>query len=229
MQDRRDFLRAAAAAGLWFTVPGAFAEELYATPRQTEGPFYPNQLPLDTDNDLIIINNAVTPAVGTLVQLSGRILTRSGEPVRNAVVEIWQVDNNGAYIHTGSNNRDKRDQNFQGFGRFETASNGEYRFRTIKPVPYDNRTPHIHFAIDRSGSRMLTTQLYVRGEPLNDKDGIFRNMRNPKDKEALLVDFRPIPKSRTGELSARFDIVIGSTPEDVKQDRFRGARQSSGA
>ena len=225
MQDRRGFLKAAAAAGLWVTVPGAFAEELYRTPRQTEGPFYPNQLPLDTDNDLIVINNSVTPAVGAIVQLSGRVLSTSGEPVRNAVVEIWQVDNNGAYIHTGSNNRDRRDKNFQGFGRFETNSKGEYRFRTIKPVPYDNRTPHIHYAVDRGSTRLLTTQLYVRGEPLNEKDGIFRNIRDPKDREALLVDFRPIPNSRTGELSAKFDLVIGGTPEDPKQDRFRSARR----
>ncbi|HET8550224.1 MAG TPA: protocatechuate 3,4-dioxygenase, partial [Bryobacteraceae bacterium] len=179
------------------------------------------------DNDLVIVNNAVTPAVGTIVQLSGRILSPSGEPVRNAVVEIWQVDNNGAYLHSGSSNRDRRDKNFQGFGRFETGSTGAYRFRTIKPVPYDNRTPHIHFAIDRSGRRALTTQLYIRGEPLNEKDGIFRSIRNPRDKDALLVEFNPIPQSRIGELSARFDIVIGSTPEDPREDRFRSARQRS--
>jgi protocatechuate 3,4-dioxygenase, beta subunit len=224
MQDRRGFLRAAAVASLWYTVPGAFADELYRTPRQTEGPFYPDHLPLDTDNDLVTVSNSVTPAVGTIVQLSGRILSASGEPIRNAVVEIWQVDNNGAYLHSGSSNRDRRDKNFQGFGRFETGSNGEYRFRTIKPVAYDNRTPHIHFAIDRNDKRALTTQLYVKGEPLNEKDGIFRNLRNVRDREALLVDFRPVPKSKIGEMAARFDIVIGSTPEDMHGDRFRGVR-----
>jgi protocatechuate 3,4-dioxygenase beta subunit len=228
MHDRREFLRAAAAAGVWFTVPGAFAEELYRTPRQTEGPFYPNQLPLDTDNDLIVVSNSITPAVGTVVHLTGRVLTPSGEPVRNATVEIWQVDNNGAYLHTGSSNRDRRDKHFQGFGRFETGSNGEYRFRTIKPVPYDNRTPHIHFAIDRKGSRLLTTQLYVKGEPLNEKDGIFRRT-SARDREALMTDFRPVPKSKLGELSARFDIVVGMTPEDPSQDRFRSGRRSPSA
>jgi protocatechuate 3,4-dioxygenase beta subunit len=227
MHDRRRFLKAAAAAGLWYTVPGAFAEELYRTPRQTEGPFYPDHLPLDTDNDLVVVTNSVTPAVGTIVQLSGRILSPSGEPVRNAVVEIWQVDNNGAYIHSGSSNRDKRDKNFQGFGRFETGSTGEYRFRTIKPVPYDNRTPHIHFAIDRGGKRNLTTQLYVKGEPLNEKDGIFKAIRNPRDREALLVEFKPARMSRVGEQTARFDIVLGSTPEDIREDKFRSARKPS--
>ena len=213
MQDRRDFLKAAAAAGLLFAVPGVFADELYRTPRQTEGPFYPDQLPLDADNDLIVVSNSITPAVGSVVQLSGRVLSPNGEPVRNAVVEIWQVDANGAYLHKGSNNRDKRDRNFQGFGRFETNSKGEYRFRTIKPVPYDNRTPHIHFAVDRSGKRWLTTQMYVKGEPLNEKDGILRRVTNQKDRDALLVEFRPIPKSKVGELAARFDIVLGGDAE----------------
>jgi protocatechuate 3,4-dioxygenase beta subunit len=214
MEYRRGFLKAAAVAGIWYTVPGAFAEELYRTPRQAEGPFYPDHLPLDTDNDLVIVGNGVTPAVGTVVQLSGRVLSPSGEPVRNATVEIWQVDNNGAYIHSGSSNKDRLDRNFQGFGRFETGSTGEYRFRTVKPVPYDRRTPHIHFAVNRNGTRALTTQLYVKGEPMNEKDGLFRNIRNAKDREALLAEFKPVPRSRIGELAARFDIVIGSTPED---------------
>ena len=213
MQDRRHFLRAAAAAGISFYVPGVFAEELYRTPRQTEGPFYPDKLPLDADNDLLIVSKSITAAVGSIVQLSGRILTPSGQPVRNAVVEIWHVDCNGAYLHTGSNNRDRQDKNFQGFGRFETGSNGEYRFRTIKPVPYDNRTPHIHFAVDRGSTRWLTTQCYVKGEPLNEKDGILRRVTNPKDREALMVDFRAVPKSRVGELAARFDLILGADPE----------------
>src|SRR5262249_54776532 len=126
----------------WYT-PGVFAQKLIQTPRQTEGPFYPNKMPLDTDNDLLIINDAITPAVGTITHLSGRILDNHGQPIRSALVEIWQCDNNGAYLHTGTGNADKRDTNFQGFGRFMTGSTGEYFFRTIKPVPYPGRTPHI--------------------------------------------------------------------------------------
>jgi protocatechuate 3,4-dioxygenase, beta subunit len=228
MQDRRYFLRAAAAAGLSFSVPGVFAEELYRTPRQTEGPFYPDQLPLDADNDLLIVNNGITPAVGTIVQLTGRVLTSTGQPLRNAVVEIWQCDVNGAYLHKGTNNADKRDKNFQGFGRFETGSNGEYRFRTIKPVAYDNRTPHIHFAVDRSDKRWLTTQCYVKGEPLNEKDGIFRRVTDPKDRAALLVDFTPVKKSKVGELAGRFDIVLGAEPEKHSPNELIRNRRVSG-
>src|SRR5213075_2178228 len=100
--SRRAFLRRAAFASALFTVPGAFAEELVRTPKQTEGPFYPDHLPLDTDNDLIIVNDGITPAVGEITHLSGRILDMKGQPIRNALVEIWQVDSKGVYLHKGS-------------------------------------------------------------------------------------------------------------------------------
>ncbi|NBS05361.1 MAG: intradiol ring-cleavage dioxygenase, partial [Verrucomicrobia bacterium] len=129
LRARRDFLRQVALGAALFAVPGAFAEALTRTPKQTEGPFYPDHLPLDTDNDLIIVNNSVTPAVGEIAWLSGRILDEHGDPVRNALVEIWQADNNGAYIHSKTSNAAKRDGNFQGFGRFLTGSSGEYLFR----------------------------------------------------------------------------------------------------
>src|SRR5262245_40048389 len=138
---RRLFVRALAlglGAMTFSTARGAFAEELARTPRLTEGPFYPRRLPLDTDNDLIIINKSITPAVGTITHLSGRVLSLAGEPSNNAVVEIWQCDNNGVYIAEG-NRGGRADRNFQGFGRFTTGVNGEYRFRTIKPVPYTGR------------------------------------------------------------------------------------------
>ena len=116
----------AALAGSGLFARGALAEELTRTPRQTEGPFFPDKLPLDTDNDLIILNDRLTPAVGEITHLTGRILDASGSPLRNAVVEIWQCDANGAYLHGRSSNDDKRDGNFQGFGRFLTGSSGEY-------------------------------------------------------------------------------------------------------
>src|SRR5919204_2337675 len=101
LPSRRAFLSTVALGAAAFTTPGLFAEELalVRTPRQTEGPFYPNQLPLDTDNDLLIINDSITPAVGQVTHLSGRILDAKGDPVRNALIEIWQVDSHGAYLH----------------------------------------------------------------------------------------------------------------------------------
>jgi len=209
--SRRVFLGAAGVA--LFTTPGLFAEELIKTPPQTEGPFYPDKLPLDTDNDLIIVNDKITPAVGTITHLTGRVLDAKGNPVKNALVEIWQVDGKAVYLHTGDSGRKERDTNFQGFGRFLTGAGGEYYFRTIKPVPYPGRTPHIHFKIKRGGKELLTTQCYVKGDPGNERDGVLRGIRDAKARESVLVDFAPIKESKIGELSAKFDIVLGVTPE----------------
>ncbi len=213
--SRRAFLNTLALGAAAFTTPGLFAEELslVRTPRQTEGPFYPDKLPLDTDNDLLIINDAITPAVGSVTHLSGRILDAKGAPVRNAVVEIWQVDGKGAYLHSGSDNHKNRDTNFQGFGRFLTGSSGEYYFRTIKPVAYPGRTPHIHVKVKKGSKELLTTQCYVKGDPGNERDGILRSIRDAKARDAIIIDFAAVKGSRIGELAAKFDIVLGVTPE----------------
>ncbi len=212
--NRRRFVQGAAFSTAALTVPGVFAEELSKTPTQTEGPFYPDRLPLDTDNDLLIINDAITPGVGQITHLTGRVLSPAGEPVRNAIVEIWQADNNGVYLHSQSDRGDNRDKNFQGFGRFLTNAKGEYYFRTIRPVPYGPRTPHIHFAVNIKGKRQLTTQCYIKGDPQNNRDGVLRALRDPKARELLMVDFQPIKKSKIKELAANFDLVIGTTPTE---------------
>jgi protocatechuate 3,4-dioxygenase, beta subunit len=204
---------AAALAGGGLFARGALAEELTRTPRQTEGPFYPDKLPLDTDNDLIVLNDQLTPAVGEITHLTGRILDASGSPIRNAVVEIWQCDANGAYLHGRTSNRDRRDGNFQGFGRFLTGSTGEYYFRTIKPVAYPGRTPHIHYKIKLKGQDDFTTQCYIKGHPKNDRDGVLRGIRDEKQLASVLVDFKPIEESKAGELAAKFDVVMGFTPK----------------
>jgi protocatechuate 3,4-dioxygenase beta subunit len=211
--SRRRFLGTVAAGAVSFARAGAFADELTRTPRQTEGPFFPDKLPLDTDNDLLILNDTLTPAVGEITHLTGRILDSLGNPVRNAVVEIWQCDANGAYLHSRSGNAEKRDTHFQGFGRFLTASSGEYYFRTIKPVPYPGRTPHIHFKIRRGEKELLTTQCYIKGHPGNARDGIYNQIRDPKARDSVTIDFQPIEGSKLGELAARFDIVLGLTPD----------------
>ncbi len=206
---------AALVAARYF-VPGAFAEELEkrtTTPRLTEGPFFPDRLPLDTDNDLLVIGDALTPAVGEVTHLGGRVLDARGEPVRDALVEIWQVDAHGAYLHSRSDNADQRDANFQGYGRFLTGSAGEYRFRTIKPVAYPGRTPHIHVKVSVRDKEELTTQIHVKGDPRNARDGVLRGIRDPKLRELVMADFVPLKDSKVGELSARFDVVLGYTPK----------------
>ena len=211
--NRRRFLAGCGFGLAAFAAPGAFAETLVQTPRQTEGPFYPDHLPLDTDNDLLLLNDALTPAVGEVTYVSGRILDARGEPIRGALVEIWQCDSGGAYLHSRTGNADRRDRNFQGFGRFLTGSSGEYLFRTIKPVPYPGRTPHIHYKIKAKGKELLTTQLYIKGHPGNEKDGIWRRIGDEKVRAAVTADFAPLPGTKAGELAARFDVVLGLTPE----------------
>jgi protocatechuate 3,4-dioxygenase, beta subunit len=215
LHGRRVFLSTAALGAAFFSTPGLFAEELTRTPAQTEGPFYPDKLPLDTDNDLLIVNEGITPGVGEITHLTGRVLDAKGNPIKNALVEIWQCDGKGVYLHTLDSGRKQKqqDKNFQGFGRFLTASSGEYYFRTIRPVPYPGRTPHIHFKIKRAGKELLTTQLYVKDDPGNEKDGIWRSVRDAKARDAITVAFAPIKTSKIGELAAMFDVVLGVTPE----------------
>ena len=209
--SRRAFLGSLTlGAAAWMT-PGAFAEELQRTPAQTEGPFYPDKLPLDTDNDLLIINDAITPAVGEVTHLTGKILDAKGNPVRNTLVEIWQVDNRGSYVHTQGRQSWGFDQHFQGYGRFDTDAQGRYRFRTIKPVEYTlrgmYRAPHIHVAVGRGGRRVLTTQVLVEGHPANARDSITRRM-SARELASILVPFKAVSSSSPRRLAAAFDIVL---------------------
>jgi protocatechuate 3,4-dioxygenase, beta subunit len=224
--DRRSFLHGLTAASVAaFTTPGLFAQQLVETGTTTEGPFYPDVLPLDTDNDLLIINDGITPAVGEITHLTGRVLTKSGQAVRNAFVEIWQVDQTGSYVHTGGRQPTGHDKNFQGYGRFLSDSKGQYYFRTIKPIDYTLinifRTAHIHVAVSQNGRRVFTSQLMVNGHPANARDGIIKNLE-PRALKTLLVDFKPLPGTKLGELSANFDIVLGATPNELEMGPLRG-------
>ena len=202
---RRQFLTASAAlaSAAWWMTPGAFAEEIArtATARTTEGPFYPDHLPLDTDNDLILLNDSVTPSLGQITHLTGKVFSNTGEPVRNAFV---------------ANKFGEQDVNFQGYGRFLTNAQGEYYFRTIKPVPYPGRTPHIHVAVSRAGKRLLTTQIFINGEKQNDTDGVLRGVGDKALRQTMMADFVSIPDSRIGELSANFDIIRGVTAVELE-------------
>lgn len=212
--DRRQFLQYSAFMTAAFATPGLLAEELSRTPATTEGPFYPDKLPLDTDNDLLILNDSLTPGVGEITHLGGRVLDARGEPVAGAVVEIWQVDGHGAYLHSRGEADKPRDRHFQGFGRFLTNRKGEYYFRTIKPVPYPGRTPHIHFAVNQKGRRTLTTQLFIAGEKQNAGDGIYRRFSD-EERKLVTSEFKPIKGSKIGELEATFDLVLGVTPQEA--------------
>ena len=221
MLTRRQMMAHSSLVAAAMANPGFFAQELTTTPYMTEGPFYPDRLPIDTDNDLLVINDAINPAIGEIMYLTGRVLSKTGQPIRNAFVEIWQCDGNGVYLHRADQaNRANQDKNFQGYGRFITDSKGRYSFRTIKPVPYPGRTPHIHFAVSKNGHRILTTQMLVKGHRLNKSDGLYKRIKDQAARDSLLVDFKALPDSKLGELEAKFDIVLGKTAQEFDNGKL---------
>ena len=129
----------------------------------------------------------------------------AGKAVAGARVEIWQCDWHGIYLHPRDGQQNRRDTGFQGFGATLTAADGGYRFRTIKPVPYPGRTPHIHFKI-KAGGRELTTQMYVAGDPANQRDGIYRSLGTAAP--LVTVAFAEVPQMEAGAIAGRFDIVL---------------------
>jgi len=149
------------------------ADDHPPTPRLTEGPFYPNTFPRDIDADLTHIDGRAGVAQGTILDVSGHVMDRTGTPRAGARIEIWQCDATGSYHHVGGV---VGDENFQGFGFTTTDAEGRYAFRTIKPVPYPGRTPHIHFTVLEGNRRRLTSQMFIEGEPRNARDGLYRSL-----------------------------------------------------
>ena len=186
------------------------ANPLVLTPGQTEGPFYPLSLPADRDGDLVRVQGHATQAVGTVTHVSGRIIDTRGQVVRGAMVEIWQCDANGIYDHPGDRGQKRRDAAFQGYGRVQVDGGGRYAFRTIRPVAYPGRTPHIHFKVHAPGMGRLTTQMYVAGEPQNARDGVLRSIRDASARESVIVHLSPADDLEAGALKGTFDIVLNT-------------------
>lgn len=179
------------------------------TPRQAAGPFYPLDWSGDIDGDLVRVTGAAAQAQGVVTHLRGRVRDAAGAPVPGALVEIWQCDAHGRYLHP-RDRQDGRDLGFQGRGRVVTTADGGYAFRTIRPVPYTGRTPHIHVAVARPGAPpTLVTQFYVAGEAGNERDGLFLGLRDPGQRAALLLRLDPADGLEAGALLAVRDIVIG--------------------
>jgi protocatechuate 3,4-dioxygenase, beta subunit len=171
---RRTHLQSAAAILLATRLPASFAQaRRKPTPSQTEGPYYPVSEPPDADFDLLK-NGPRTYSKGRAAWVEGVVMDTLGKPLNGGQVEIWQCDEDGHYDHPRDGSR--IDPGFQGFGRVALTAAGEFRFRTIKPSPYVGRTPHIHVKIKLAGRELLTTQLYVEGEPGNERDGIWARL-----------------------------------------------------
>ena len=209
---RRVLVRALAGASLAATLPlghGQAQTLRSATPRQTEGPYYPVDWAGDSDADLVIVHGEAARALGQVVHLRGQVLTADLQPIAGARVEIWQCDANGVYRHPRDERDGRRhDAGFQGRGRDTTAADGRYGFRTIRPVAYPGRTPHVHFRIDLPDRQRLTTQMYVAGEPLNARDPLLASIRDLRQRESLIVRLDPADRLESGAQLGIFDIVI---------------------
>lgn len=204
---RRILLRSAGAAlvGMPWLLRGAQAQTaLRPTPRQTEGPFYPLQLPTDSDADLLH-NGALRYGRGEALELTGSVRDLGGRPVRGARVEIWQCDAAGHYHHPGDGNL--ADAAFQGFGALQVDADGGYRFHALRPVAYGGRAPHIHVKVRLGTRELLTTQMYVQGEPGNARDFLLRSLADPTDRAALL---RPLQARTDGGWRGEFPIVVAA-------------------
>ena len=201
---RRQLLTAAFVAmpALWLGARAQPAPARRATPSQTEGPFYPVDFPKDIDYDLLR-NGSLTYPAGQAVWLEGSVSDLQGRPVSGAQVEIWQCDGSGHYHHAGDGGR--ADNRFQGFGRVTAGADGRYRFRTIRPVAYSGRTPHIHVKVKLGRRELLTTQLYVANDPGNAGDFLWRRM-SAVDRDALTTPFVP----STDGLTANFAMVVAA-------------------
>jgi len=187
------------ATGLLMTRPALAA--LVATPAQTAGPFYPIHKPQDTDLDLTMVAGRSGKAQGKIIELAGRVLRGDGSPAGDAFVELWQANAFGRYVHPKDDPEGTTDPNFQGFGAVHTDAQGRFRFRTVKPANYRNRTPHIHFRIVDDGDE-LVTQMYFPGEKLNRRDSLYRRLRSDASREAATA--RALDDARFS-----WDIVLG--------------------
>ena len=187
---------------MWTGVRAQPAAPLRPTPSQTEGPFYPVALPKDVDYDLLR-NGALDYRRGKPAWVDGTVADLQGRPVSGAQVEIWQCDEAGHYHHPGDGG--KADPAFQGFGRVTVGADGKYRFRTIKPVAYTGRTPHIHVKVKLGPRELLTTQLYVADDPGNERDGIWRRL----DAQARAAVTVPFVQGSDG-LQATFPIIVAT-------------------
>lgn len=198
--------------------------QLAPTPQDVEGSFYPAGFPADVDNDLLRIvpprsgmapaarraaeaeDRSVPLAAGRAVYLSGRALDTGGGPLRAARVEIWQCDAEGVYRHPRASGRP--DRHFAGYGVTTTDWDGNYHFRTIRPVPCAGGTPHIHMRVIAPGHLPLTTRIYDAGEAdRNAADSIYLR-HSPEARKQLTVDFHPLKTGPSAPMSATFNVVL---------------------
>jgi protocatechuate 3,4-dioxygenase beta subunit len=214
--ERRHFVAGLGAALLPLAPRAQPSSGLVPSAAQSLGPFYPRgagERPPQTDADLLVLEGDRVLTRGTPIFLVGRARDRRGQLLAGATVELWQCDANAVYHHPAGGAETQRDPNFQGYGVARCDASGEFRFRTILPVAYPGRTPHIHVRVQPDNGRALGTQLYLPGDAGNARDFLFRTL-TPEEQRALLLVIEPTrdtkePLARATKLTARAELVLG--------------------
>jgi protocatechuate 3,4-dioxygenase beta subunit len=154
--------------------------------------------------------------MGERMLVHGRVLDEDGHPVRGALIEVWQANAAGRYLHKKDQHQAPLDPNFSGAGRVMTDDEGRYIFRTIKPgaYPWMNhynawRPAHIHFSLFGAGilSR-LVTQMYFPGDPLHALDPIFNSLTDEAARQRLVSRLDIEKTEPSFALAYQFDIVL---------------------
>ncbi len=203
------FLAIAAMSAPWLVAKLSMAQtvKLKPTPQDTEGPYYPKSWSGDVDSDLTTYNGKKYGS-GIPMALSGLVRGDSGEVLKNARVDIWQIDAEGEYRHPDFGGEGPATRGFQGYGRMLTFDSGRYMFKTVKPIGYGGRPPHVHFKVVADGYRSLTTEMYFAGD--NAEGGLYQRLFGGFSKERDLLTVTP-KSTRTGAVEALdvvFDIVL---------------------
>lgn len=158
----------------------AIEEALRLTANSDMGPFYPIDRLAEDDADLTWIKGHSSRAKGTVIEVTGRVLDRRGNPVRGAVLEAWQANAAGRYAHAADIATAPLDPDFQGFATLRTGPSGEWRMTTIKPAAYGSpigqRTPHIHFDIRGRQHRLIAQMYFSDDGAMNAQDTLYRGL-----------------------------------------------------
>ena len=211
---RRRLLRGGLAVAAASLAWPALASSRRALAPMTDGPFYPaaawrGQWP-DWDADLTRVERGpmVSPAQGEHLGLEAQVADTSGRLVDGAEVEIWQCDALAAYRHARVAQEPGRfDPAFAGFGAARSGREGRVAFRTIKPVPYPGRTPHIHVKLRHSSFGEHTSQLFLAGDPGNARDFLWRSL-DAADRPGLEMRLEPAAAGSGLRWQVRHALVV---------------------
>jgi protocatechuate 3,4-dioxygenase, beta subunit len=211
---RRSMLGTCASVAVCAIALPALASSRRAIAPMTDGPFYPPRAwrarwdDWDADLTQVRADGRTSSAGGEWLGLDLQVADTGGRIVDGAEVEIWQCDSLAVYRHPGVPLQPGRhDPGFQGFGAARSGRDGRLAFRTIRPVPYPGRTPHIHIKLRHGSFGEVTSQLFVAGDPGNARDFLWRALE-PADREALEMRLQNAPADSGLRWTVRHTLAV---------------------